>query len=129
MNLVDSSGWIEYFTNGPNASYFAKPIEQTGDLIVPVVCLFEVYKKVRSSVDEKQALMAVTQMKLGRIVDITEDIALSAASISLDSRLGMADSLIYAIARSHRAFLWTQDEDFKNLPNVFYKGKAAPKRS
>jgi predicted nucleic acid-binding protein len=121
MNLVDTSGWVEYFFGEPNAGYFASAVERTGDLIVPVICLYEVFKKVNLVANEARALQAVAQMKQGSIVDVTEDIALSAALISLQYKLPMADSLIYATARAHRASLWTQDEHFRNLPGVKYK--------
>lgn len=121
MNLVDTSGWVEYFFGEPNADYFTSPVEQTSDLIVPVICLYEVFKKVNLVANEARALQAVAQMKQGSIVDVTEDIALSAALISLKHKLPMADSLIYATARAHGATLWTQDEHFRNLPGVNYK--------
>ena len=121
MNLVDTSGWIEYFFGGPNAAYFAPAIEATDDLIVPVICLYEVFKKVNAVGTEAQALQAVSQMKQGRVVDITEDIALSAALISLRRKLPMADSLIFATAQAQSAVLWTQDDHFQGLPDVKYK--------
>ena len=121
MNLVDTSGWIEYFFGGKNAAYFTPPIEKTDDLIVPVICLYEVFKKVNLVADEARALQAVAQMKQGSVVDITEDVALSAAMISLKHRLPMADSLIYATARAHGAELWTQDDHFSSLPGVKYR--------
>lgn len=121
MNLVDTSGWIEYFFEGPNATAFAPPIEDTKNLLVSVVCLYEVFKKVNVVADELKALRAVAQMKEGHIVELTEDIALSAALISLKYKLPMADSLIYATARARDALLWTQDEHFKNLLGVNYK--------
>ena len=122
MNLVDTSGWIEYFFGQPNAVYFTPPIEATDDLIVPVVCLYEVFKKVNVVADEARALQAVAQMKQARIVDVTEDVALSAALISLRHKLPMADSLIYATARAQGAVLWTQDDHFRSLPGVNHKG-------
>lgn len=121
MNLVDTSGWIEYFFAEANSVFFTNPIEDTDALLVPVICLYEVFKKVNIVADEVRALQAVAQMKQGLIVDITEDVALSAALISLKHKLPMADSLIYATARAHEAILWTQDEHFRNLPGVNYK--------
>jgi len=121
MNLVDTSGWIEYFFGEPNAGYFTPPIESTDELIVPVICLYEVFKKVNVVADEARALQAVAQMKQGSVVDITEDVALSAALISLKHELPMADSLIYATARAHGATLWTQDDHFSELPGVKYR--------
>lgn len=121
MNLVDTSGWIEYFFAGPNAAHFTPPVETTGDLIVPVICLYEVFKMVNVVADEARALQAVAQMKQGRIADITDDVALSAALISLKLKLPMADSLIYATARAQGAVLWTQDDHFRSLPGVNYR--------
>lgn len=121
MNLVDTSGWIEYFFGEKNAMFFTPPIEKTRDLIVPVICLYEVFKKVNVVADEARALQAVAQMKQGAVVDITEDVALSAALISLKHKLPMADSLIYATARARGATLWTQDDHFSLLPGVKYK--------
>ena len=121
MNLVDSSGWIEYFFSGPGASFYAKPIEATKDLLVPVVCLFEVFKKVFLVADESRALQAVAQMKQGHVVELTEDIALQASLTSIQHKLPMADSLIYATAQRLGAVIWTQDEHFRNLPGVNYR--------
>jgi predicted nucleic acid-binding protein len=121
MNLVDTSGWFEYFFGGPNAAHFAPPIEDTEKLLVSVVCLYEVFKKVNVVADAARALQAVAQMKQGRIVDLTEDVALNAALVSLKHKLPMADSLIYATARSQGATLWTQDVHFSTLPGVNYR--------
>ena len=130
MNLVDTSGWIEFFFGGPLAAYFAPPLADTERLLVPVICLYEVFKKVNVAADESRALQAVAQMKQGRIVDLTDDIALSAALISLKHKLPMADSVIYATARARGATLWTQDKHFSSLPGVNYKEArpTAPKR-
>jgi toxin FitB len=122
MNLVDTSGWIEYFFGGGNASYFAKPIEDTDRLIVSVVCLYEVFRKVHQVADEARALQAVAQMKQGRVVELSEEIALRAALVSLRHNLPMADSFIYATGQLEGAEIWTQDGDFQNLPGVRYKG-------
>lgn len=121
MNLVDTSGWIEYFFGGRNAAYFTPPIENIEHLVVPVICLYEVFKKINVTGNEAQALQAVAQMRQGRIVDLSEDIALSAALISIKHKLPMADSMIFATALAHRAILWTQDDHFKGLQNVNYK--------
>ena len=121
MNLVDTSAWIEYFFGERNATYFTSPIEKVEELLVPVICLYEVFKKGNIGADEARALQAVAQMKQGSVVDITEDVALSAALISLKHKLPMADSLIYATARAHGATLWTQDDHFSDLPGVKYK--------
>lgn len=105
MNLVDSSGWVEYFFAGPNAEFFALPIEDTGKLLVPVVCLYEVFKKVNVVADEAKALQAIAQMKQGRVVAFTEELALKSALISLKHQLPMADSFILATAQAYDAVL------------------------
>jgi predicted nucleic acid-binding protein len=120
MNLVDTSGWIEYFFDGINSHYFAEPIEHTAELVVPVVCLYEVFKKVNQVADEARALQAVAQMKQGEVIELSEDITLKAALISLRYKLPMADSFIYATGQLEKAVIWTQDEDFKGLPGVKY---------
>lgn len=121
MNLVDTSGWIEFLFGGDNAAVFAPVIEDTARLLVPVICLYEVFKKVNAVADEAKALQTVAQMKQGCVVDITEDIALRAALISLKRRLPMADSLIISTAWTRQATLWTQDKHFAGLPGVEYK--------
>jgi predicted nucleic acid-binding protein len=120
MNLVDTSGWIEYFFAGPNAAHFAKPIENTAKLAVPTICLYEVFKKVNIVGNEAQALQAIAQMREGTLLELTESIALSASLISIKHKLPMADSMIYASALANDATIWTQDIDFEKLPGVKY---------
>ena len=124
MNVVDSSGWLEYFTDGPNAAAFAKPIHATALLIVPSVSLFEVFKRVMTQRGEDVALEAAAMMRQGRVVPLDDALALEAARLSVERRLPMADSIILATARAHRATLWTQDADFKDLQDVRYFTKA-----
>ncbi len=121
MNLVDTSGWIEYFFSGPNASFFSGPIEATQELVVPTVCLYEVFKKVNLVADEARALRAIAQMKQARVVGLTENIALKASLVSIKHKLPMADSLIYATAQTLGAVVWTQDDHFRKLPGVNYR--------
>jgi predicted nucleic acid-binding protein len=121
MNLVDTSGWIEYFFEGPNAAFFAPPIELIEELIVPTVCLYEAFKKISVVADQSRALRAIAQMKQARAIDLTADIAVKAALISTERKLPMADGLIYATARAERATVWTQDEHFEGLPDVQYR--------
>jgi len=120
VNLIDTSAWIEYFFGGPNATYFSTAIEDTEHLLVPVLCLYEVFKKVSLVADEARAFRAVAQMKQGRVVLLNEEIALRAATISLEHKLPMADSFSYATARSEDAVVWTQDSDFEGLADVNY---------
>ena len=123
MNLVDTSGWIEYFFEGKNASYFSEPIEDTSELIVPVICLYEVFKKINIVADEAKALQAIAQMRQGQLIVLSEEIALKAALISIKHQLPMADSLIYATGYLEGAAIWTQDVDFQGLPGVKFKEK------
>ena len=123
MNVVDSSAWLEYFADGPNAGFFASAIESTENLIVPSITLLEVFKRILQQRTENDALQAVAVMQQGRIVDLDGAIALSAAKIGAENKLPLADSVILATARSLDATLWTQDEDFDGLPGVRYRPK------
>ena len=125
MNVVDSSAWLEFFADGPNARVFAEPLEQTDLLLVPSVCLYEVFKIVLRQRGEAAALQAVALMRQGLVVELTERIALLAAELSLREELPMADSIILATARLHDAHIWTQDSDFKGLEDVTYVAKKA----
>jgi predicted nucleic acid-binding protein len=120
VNVVDSSGWLEYFADGPNATFFAGALHNTGELIVPVITVYEVFKYVSLQRGEGAALQAVAIMRQGRFIDVTDTLALSAAQVSIEYRLPMADSLILATAREHEAALWTQDADFSGVPGVEY---------
>ncbi len=120
MNVVDSSGWLEYFAEGKNASFFAPAIEKTDQLIVPTICIYEVFKRMAYLLDEQEALRAVGIMSLGQVIELNRQIALNAAKISRDFKLALADSVILATARANEAVLWTQDEHFKSLEGVKY---------
>ena len=120
MNVVDTSGWIAFFFGDDNVESFAPLVEDTAHLIVPTVCLYEVFKKINAVADEAKALQVVAQMKQGRIVELTEAIALRAALVSLKHHLPMADSIILTTAWMAEATLWTQDDHFSGLPGVEY---------
>jgi predicted nucleic acid-binding protein len=123
VNVVDSSAWLEYFADGPNAGAFAPPIQATTELVVPSITLFEVFKRVYQQRGEGPALHAVAVMQQGRVVDLDGPLALAAAKLSADSKLPLADSVVLATARQHEATLWTQDADFEGLPEVRYRAK------
>lgn len=123
MNVVDSSAWLEYFTGTPLGAKFADVIENTEELIVPSITIFEVYKKILNERGENAALKAAGSMRMGTVVDLTTDLALSAAHISKERRFPMADSIILATARAEDATLWTLDSDFKGVPDVRYFAK------
>jgi toxin FitB len=120
MNVVDSSGWVEYFSKGLNARYFLPTIQDTQNLLVPTICLYEVFKKVLSQFDEETALQALSVMTLGQVVELDRDLAIDAALVSTEMKLAMADSIILATARASDASLWTQDLHFKDIPGVKY---------
>ncbi len=121
MNVVDSSAWLEYFADGPNAAFFAPAIAATDKLVVPTLSLYEVFKRVLQQRTEDDALMAIATMQQGTVVDLDAGIALSAARISIDCKLPMADSVMLATARTFEATLWTQDEHFKGLAGIKYR--------
>lgn len=123
MNVVDSSGWLEYFADGPNAQVFATPIEDVNQLIVPMLSIVEVFKRVAQQRGEGDALQAIAVMQQGTVVELTVRLALDAARLSLDERLPMANSIILATARNHRATLWTQDPHFEKTDGVRYVGR------
>ena len=121
MNVVDSSAWLEYFADGPNASFFAEPIEDIEALVVPTLSLFEVFKRVLQQSDESTVLRAAAVMQQGTVVDLEATIALNAARLSVELRLPLADSVMLATARQHGAELWTQDADFEGIEGVQYR--------
>lgn len=126
MNLVDSCGWLEYFADASNADFFAAAIEDTSQLIVPSICVYEVFKRVLQQRGEQDALRAVALMQQASVIALDSRLALSAARLSTDSKLPMADSLILATGRMHHATIWTQDSHFETLPGVRYIGKPQP---
>jgi len=125
MNLVDSSGWVEYFSKGANAKFFISPVQDLENLLVPTICIYEVIKRLMLEMGEENALQAVGIMSSGRVIDLDRKIAVDAAQISLEFKLAMADSIILATARVNNATLWTQDEHFKGSEGVKYIEKKA----
>jgi predicted nucleic acid-binding protein len=120
MNVVDSSGWVEYLTDGKNAEFFSVTIHDTENLATPTICLYEVFKRVLSEYGDEIALDTMGPMWSGQIVDLTPQLALEAARLSFDLKMAMADSLILATARTYNATLWTQNEHFKGIEGVKY---------
>lgn len=121
MNVVDSSAWLEYFADGPNAEYFSAPIEDTGRLLVPTLSLYEVFKRILQQRGESEALQATAVMQQGTVADLTAGVALEAARLSLGSNLPLADSVMLTTARVHKATFWTQDSHFEGMPGVRYR--------
>ncbi len=120
MNVVDSSGWLEYFADGVNADFFAPVIEDVGELIVPTISLYEVFKRILQQRGENAAIQAVAAMQQGIVVDVDAGVAIHAAKMSASLRIPMADSIILTTARMYNATVWTQDADFKGLDGVQY---------
>ena len=125
MNVVDSSGWVEYFSRGSNAGFFIPPVQDLENLLVPTICIYEVFKRLILETGQENALQAVGIMSLGSIVDLDRKIAVDAAQLSINLKLAMADSIILATAREHEAVLWTQDAHFKGIEGVQYIEKKA----
>ncbi len=128
MNVVDSSAWLEYFAGGPNAGFFAPAIEATDELIVPTICILEVFKRVCQQRGEGPALQVVALMQRACVVDLDSALALVAAKIGIDAKLALADSVVLATARQSDATLWTQDADFEGLPEVKFRAKRSAER-
>ena len=124
MNVVDSCGWLEYFANGANADFFAPAVEATSDLLVPSLILFEVFKSILQQRTEADALRAIALMRQGRVIDLSDTLALGAARLSFETKLPLADSIILHTARQHGARLWTQDARFESIDGVCFVRKA-----
>ena len=118
MNLVDSCGWLEYFAGGPLSDFYARPLEGASGLIVPTICLYEVFKKVAAERGVEAALLVSARMQACTVVPLEAGTALLAARISASLKLPMADSILLASAREHHALLWTHDSHFRGMPGV-----------
>ena len=125
MNLVDSSAWLAYFANESSAEFFAKAIEDEDLLVVPSVCVYEVFKVVLRERGEDDAFSVAAAMQRGVVVDLDADLAMEAASVGIEEKLAFADSVIFAIARKHHATLWTQDAHLAGKPGVRYRPKVS----
>jgi len=120
MNIVDSSGWLAFFADEPNAKHFLLPLKDAPSLVVPSITIYEVFKVVLRESTESDALQSVAAMQKGTVVDLTAEIAIAASKLSLQNRLPMADSIILATAREFNAKIWSQDSDFEDIPGVEY---------
>ena len=118
MNIVDSSGWLEYFAEGTNAGFFAPVIEEINNLLVPVICIYEVFKRIMQLQGLDTAELRIADLYKGKVIELDAPLALSAAKISTGMKLPMADSILLATARFHNATLWTQDEHFRGIEGV-----------
>ena len=120
MNIVDSSGWLAYFADEPNAKHFITPLKDTASLVIQSVTIYEVFKVVLRETNENEALQATAAMQKGIVVDLTAMLAIAASKLSLKHGIPMADSIILATAKAFDAVIWTQDSDFKNIAGVKY---------
>ena len=123
MNLVDSSGWLEYLADGENAKFFAPALEDVNNLIIPSICVYEVSKKIIQQKSEHEALQVAALMHQGRIIDLDLDLSISAARLSIAHKLPMADSIVLATSKSFQAVIWTQDVDFQGMKDVKFISK------
>lgn len=120
MNVVDSSGWLEHVADGPNANVFSPILENTAELVVPTISIYEVFKRILQQRGEDAALQVAVSMHQGRVVELDTSLALTAAKLSANLKLPMADSVMLATARAYGAVLWTQDVHFKDIDGVRY---------
>ena len=123
MNVVDSSGWVEYFQDSPRADLFAMAIEQRDRLLVPTIALFEVHKVLSRSLAADLVDRCLDVMRLGRVLDFTDARAVAASRVSRQHRLALADAAMYSMALEHGATFWTQDIDYDGLSGVRYFAK------
>ena len=123
MLLMDSSGWLEFFMDGPLAGTYAQHLKRPNDVLTPTIVLYEVYKVAKRQRSEEEALTAVAQMGKTQVVPLNDTIALTAADASLTYQLAMADAIVYATALIHKAKLITSDADLASLPGVTYHKK------
>ena len=128
LNVIDSSAWLAYFVGEVGAKVFADAIEDTKSVVVPTVCLTEVFKVVARQRGEGDALQVIAVMQQGQVVALDDTLALSAAMLGAEYKLPPADSIVYATAQQLDAIVWTQDDDFDGLPNVKYFRKHTPSR-
>lgn len=122
-NVVDSSGWIEFFMAGTNGPVFKPVIEQRQTLLVPTIALFEVHKVLSRQLPPEVVTACLDVMRLGRVLDITAARAVAGADVSLRHKLAMGDALMYSLAQEHNATFWTQDADYQGLPGVQFFAK------
>lgn len=123
MNVVDSSAWLEYFADGPNASFFAPAIQDLKNLVVPSICVVEVFRRMMQQLGLDAALRAAAAMQEGTVISLDLGLAVDAGKIGVERKLPLADSIVFATARALGATLWTQDGDFEGLEDVRYRAK------
>ena len=123
VNVIDSSAWLEYFADAPNAEFYAEPLEDIDSVIVPTVVIYETYKRLRQQRGDTVAMDGLAAMRQGKVVELDAALAVNAADLSVALHLSMADSIILATTRRYDATLWTQDQHFDGLADVRYFAK------
>lgn len=119
-SVIDSSGWIEFFTGGRLADRYASYMKDPGRLLTPTIVLYEVYKKIKRDRGEEVAMLAVGQLNSTEVISLSASTALLAADLSLQYRIAMADAIVYATSREQDAQVVTSNADLKDLPGVVY---------
>lgn len=120
MIVIDSSGWVEFFTDGPLADEYAARLRPLSAIVTPVIVVYEVYKRLKRDLSEEDAIIAVSAMQRTQIAVLDQDIALTAADLSLEHSLAMADAIVLATARKYRAQVITSDQDFEDIEGTIY---------
>jgi predicted nucleic acid-binding protein len=126
MNVVDSSGWIEFFKAGANGLVFKPVIEDRHQLLVPTIALFEVHKVLSRSLPADLVKRCLDVMRLGRVLDLTDSRAIAASQVAAKHKLAMADAAMYSMAQEFGASFWTQDANYAGLDGVHYCAKPGP---
>ena len=120
MNIVDASGWIEFFLAGTNGPKFKPVIENTSELLVSSVNMYEVHRVLSRKLPSELRDMCLEVMRRAPVIELNDERAIAASELSLKHSLAMADAAMYAIALEHKAVLWTQDADYQGLKGVKY---------
>lgn len=124
MNVVDSSAWLEYFADGPNAPFFAPAVEDRENLAIPSICIAEVFRRMLQQLGLDAAMRATAGMQRhGTVIELDASLARDAGRLGVEMKLPMADSIVYATARALDGTVWTQDSGFEDLPAVRYRAK------
>jgi toxin FitB len=116
--LLDSSIWIEIFRSGPLHRACERELKSAKQVVVPTLVLFEVYKKIALRASEDQALSALALITQHQIVDLSQEVALTAADLAIHHKMGMADSIVLAHAHTAQATLVTLNNDFASVDGV-----------
>lgn len=126
MNVVDASGWLEYFSDGPDAAFFAQTLQEPADLIVPTAVVLEVFRHVYRHRGEGEALQAAAAMQQAKVVSLDTTAALDAGRLCVEHGLSASAGIALAAARKHDARLWTLVAELRSVPGVRYRPRSTP---